>query len=106
MPGRISLFYAAQFLRLCSEVIGLSSPPLNRAEHLLIHRIQSHTNPKRRKNSLKQAGQKSFKEELAEHRKALNRVQKLYLKGRTYFWELEAVSSSLTTPTTFRRKTA
>ena len=26
MPERISLFYAAQFLRLCSEVIGLSSP--------------------------------------------------------------------------------
>lgn len=27
MPGRISLFYAAQFLRHCFEVIGLSSPP-------------------------------------------------------------------------------
>ena len=39
---------------------------------------------------MKQAGQKSSKEELAEQRKAPNRVQKPYLKVRTYFWEREA----------------
>ena len=66
--GALFFVYAAQFLRPSSEVTVLSSPPLNRAEHLLIHRIQSHTNPKRRKVFLKQAGQKSVKEELLEQR--------------------------------------
>ena len=79
--------YAAQFLRLCSEVIGLSSPPLNRAEHLLIHRIQSHTNPKRRKGFLKQAGQKSVKEELPKQRKGPKRTEECRLKVQTHIWE-------------------
>ena len=87
MPGRISLFYAAQFLRLCFEVFGLSSPPSNRAEHLLIHRIQSHTNPKRRKGFLKQAGQKSVKEEVAEQRKRPKRAEKWRLKVQTHIWD-------------------
>ena len=80
--------------------------PSNRAEHLLIYRIQSHTNPKRRKSFLKQAGQKSSKEELPEHWEALNRAQKSYLKGRTYFWEQDAAGSNPVTRTTFLRKTA
>ena len=63
----------------------LSLPP--RTTLLLIYRIQSHTHPKRRKFCLKHAGQKSVKEELPEHWEALNRAQKSYLKGRTYFWE-------------------
>ena len=86
--GRALFFvYAAQFLRLCFEVIGLSSPPLNRAEHLLIHRIQSHTNPKRRKGFLKQAGQKSVKEELPKQRKGPKRTKECRLKVPTHIWE-------------------
>ena len=80
IPERISLFYAAQFLRYCFKVIGLSSPPSNRAEHLLIHRIQSRTNSKRRKGFLKQAWQKSVEEELAEQRKGPKRAVKCRLK--------------------------
>lgn len=91
--------YAAQFLRLCSEVIGLSLPPSNRAEHLLIHRIQSHTNPKRRKDFLKQAGQKSVKEELPKQRKGSKRTEKCRLKVPTHIWEQDAGSSSLPTRT-------
>ena len=71
-----------------------------RTEHLLIYRIQSHTNPKRRKVFLKQAGQKSVKEELPKQRKGSKRTEECRLKVPTHIWELEAVSSSLTTPTT------
>ena len=59
----------------------------NRAEHLLIHRIQSHTNPKRRKVFLKQAGQKSSKEELPKQRKGPKRTGKCRLKVQTHIWE-------------------
>ena len=79
--------YAAQFLRLYSAVIGLSSPPSNRAEHLLIHRIQSHTNPKRRKDSLKQAGQKSVKEELPKQRKGPKRTEECWVNVPTHIWD-------------------
>ena len=61
--------------------------PSTQAEHLLIYRIQSHTNPKRRKDFLKQAGQKSSKEELAEQRKASKRAIKCRLKVPTHIWE-------------------
>jgi len=74
--------------------------------NLLIYRIQSHTHPKRRKVCLKHAGHKSVKEELPERRKGPKRAAECRLKVPTHVWELEAVSSSLTTPTTFRRKTA
>ena len=92
--------YAAQFLRLYSEVIGPSSPPSNRTEHLLIHRIQSHTNPKRRKVFLKQAGQKSVKEELPKQRKGPKRAVECRLKVQTHVWEQDAGCSSHLTPTT------
>ena len=61
--------------------------PSTQAEHLLIYRIQSHTNPKRRKDFLKQAGQKSSKEELAEQRKASKRAIKCRLKVPTHIWD-------------------
>ena len=61
--------------------------PSNRAEHLLIHRIQSHTNPRRRKGFLKQAGQKSFKEELPKQRKGPKRAVKCRLKVQTHIWD-------------------
>ena len=61
--------------------------PSNRAEHLLIHRIQSHTNPKRRKGFLKQAGPKSSKEELPKQRKAPKRAVECRLKVPTHIWE-------------------
>ena len=69
--------------------------PSTRAEHLLIHRIQSHTNPKRRKGFLKQAGQKSVKEELPKHRKGPKRTEECRLKVKTNIWEQDAGSSSL-----------
>ena len=73
--GRVLFFvYAAQFLSPSTEVIQPVIASSNRAEHLLIHRIQSHTNPKRRKGFLKQAGQKSVKEELAEQWKGSKRA--------------------------------
>ena len=59
----------------------------NRAEHLLIYRIQSHTYPKRRKFSLKQAGQKSVKEDLPEQRKAPKRAVECQLKVQTHIWD-------------------
>ena len=96
--------YAAQFLRLCSEVIGLSSPPSNRAGHLLIHRIQSHTNPKRRKGFLKQAGQKSVKEELPKQRKGPKRTEECRLKVPTHIWEHDVGCSSHLTPTRKSRR--
>ncbi len=61
--------------------------PSNRAEHLLIHRIQSHTNPKRRKGFLKQAGPKSSKEELPKQRKAPKRAVECRLKVQTHIWD-------------------
>ena len=71
--------------------------PSTRAEHLLIHRIQSHTNPKRRKGFLKQAGQKSVKEELPKQRKGPKRTEECRLKVQTHIWEQDAGSSSLPT---------
>ena len=70
---------------LCGNL--LCHCPSNWAEHLLIHRIQSHTNPKRRKGFLKQAGQKSFKEELPKQRKGPKRAVKCRLKVPTHIWE-------------------
>ena len=61
--------------------------PSTRAEHLLIHRIQSHTNPKRRKGFLKQAGQKSSEEELPKQRKGPKRAVKCRLKVQTHIWD-------------------
>lgn len=55
---------------------------------------------------MKHAGQKSVKEELPEQRKGPKRAVECRLKVQTHVWELEAVSSSLTTPTTFIRRTA
>lgn len=74
--------------------------PSNRAEHLLIHRIQSHTNPKRRKGFLKQAGQKSVKEEPPKQRKGPKRTEKCRLKVATHIWEQDVGSSSLPSRTT------
>ena len=86
--ARVLFFvYAAQFLRLCPEVICPIIALSNRAEHLLIYRIQSHTYPKRRKFSLKQAGQKSVKEDLPEQRKAPKRAVECQLKVQTHIWE-------------------
>ena len=83
--ARVLFFaYAAQFLRLCPEVICPIIALSNRAEHLLIYRIQSHTYPKRRKFSLKQAGQKSVKEDLPEQRKAPKRAVECQLKVQTH----------------------
>ena len=78
--------YAAHFLRpLCGDSACLYCSP--RTEHLLIHRIQSHTNPKRRKGFLKQAGQKSSKEELPKQRKGPKRTEECRLKVPTHIWE-------------------
>ena len=97
--GALFFVYAAQFLRPSSEVTVLSSPPLNRAEHLLIHRIQSHTNPKRRKVFLKQAGQKSVKEELPKQRKGPKRAVEYRLKVPTHIWDQDAAGSNPVTST-------
>ena len=59
----------------------------NWTEHLLIYRIQSHTNPKRRDFSLKQPGQKSVKEELPEQRKGPKRAVNGSLKVQTHVWD-------------------
>ena len=75
-----------------------------RTEHLLIYRIQSHTNPKRRKGFLKQAGQKSAKEELPEQKKGPKRAVECWLKVQTHVWEQDAGSLSLPTWTDFVRK--
>lgn len=73
--------------------------PSTRAEHLLIHRIQSHTNPKRRKGFLKQAGQKSVKEELPKHRKGPKRTEECRLKVKTHIWDHGAERSNRSTRT-------
>ena len=75
-------------------------PRSNRAELLLIYRTPSHTNPKRRDFSLKHAGQKSTKEELAERRKGPKRTEECRLKASTHIWEQDAGCSSHLTPTT------
>ena len=77
--------------------------PSNRAEHLLIHRIQTHTNPKRRKGFLKQAGQKSSKEELLKQRKGPKRTEECRLKVPTHIWEQDAVGSNPATRTIIRQ---
>lgn len=95
---RLFFVYAAHFLRpLCGGLARHHRSP--RTALLLIYRIQSHTHPKRRKFCLKHAGQKSVKEELPERRKGPKRAVECWLKVPTHVWELEAVSSSLTTPT-------
>ena len=73
--------------------------PSARAELLLIYRIQSHTNPKRRDFFLKHAGQKSTKEELPEQRKASKRAVECQLKVQTHIWEHDVGCSSHLTPT-------
>ena len=87
MPRQGLFFvYAAHFLRpLCGDSACLFCSP--RTEHLLIHRIPSHTNPKRRKSFLKQAGQKSVKEELPEQRKGPKRAVEYQLKVTTHIWD-------------------
>ena len=79
------------FMRLNSCAPPLGDPachrPSNRSEHLLIHRIQSHTNPKRRKGFLKQAGQKSSKEGLPKQRKGPKRAVECRLKVPTHIWD-------------------
>lgn len=72
--------------------------PSNRAELLLIYRIPSHTNPKRRDFPLKQPGQKSTKEEGPEQRKGPKRVAECRLKASTHIWEHDVGCSSHLTP--------
>ena len=88
---------------LCSDLARQCHP--NWTEHLLIHRIQSHTNPKRRKVSLKQAGQKSVKEKLTKQRKSSKRAIECRLKVQTHIWVQDAWSSSLPTRIIFGQKT-
>ena len=78
--------------------------PSARAELLLIYRIQSHTNPKRRDFFLKHAGQKSTKEELPEQRKASKRAVECQLKVQTHIWEHDVGCSSHLTPTRKSRR--
>ena len=73
--------------------------PSSRAEHLLIYRIGSHTNPKRRDFSLKQAGQRSAREDGAGERKGPKRAVECRLKASTHIWENTAGCSSHLTPT-------
>ena len=92
--------YAAHLLRHSSACYC----PSNRTEHLLIYRIQSHTNPKRRKGFLKQAGQKSVKEELPKQREGPKRAVKCRLKVPTHIWEHDVGCSSHLTPTRKSRR--
>ena len=73
-------------------------PRSNRAEYLLIYRIPSHTNPKRRDFSLKHTGQKSSKEKLLEQGKASKRAVECRLKASTHIWEHDVGCSSHLTP--------
>ena len=52
---------------------------------------------------MKQAGQKSSKEELPKQRKGPKRAEKCWLKVQTHIWEQEARGSSPRTPTISRR---
>lgn len=87
---------------LCGNL--LCHCPSNWTEHLLIHRIQSHTNPKRRKGFLKQAGQKSFKKELPKQRKGPKRAVKCRLKVPTHIWDHGAGRSNRPTRTILSEK--
>lgn len=73
--------------------------PSARAELLLIYRIQSHTNPKRRDFFLKHAGQKSAREDGAGERKGPKRAAECQLKVQTHIWEHDVECSSHLTPT-------
>ena len=98
--GRIpALFfvYAAQFLHLCS-LKPARCLPSNRTELLLIYRIGSHTNPKRRDFSLKQTGQTSAREDGAGERKGPKRAAECWLKASTRIWEHDVGCSSHLTP--------
>ena len=94
--GPYFFVYAAQFLRLCSEVIGLSSPPIKpggtsfNTQNPIPHKSQ-----KDERGFLKQAGQKSSKEELPKQRKGPKRAVEYRLKVTTHIWELDVVRSSL-----------
>ena len=90
--------YAAKFLHLCS-VKPARGFPLARTEVLLIYRIGSHTNPKRRDFSLKQPGQKNVKDKLPEQRKGPKRAVECQLKIQTHIWEHDVGCSSHLTPT-------
>ena len=89
--------YAAQFLHLCS-LKHARCLPLARAELLLISRIQSHTNPKRRDFSMKQPGQTSAREDGAGERKGPKRAAECRLKVPTHIWEHDVGCSSHLTP--------
>ena len=89
--------YAAKFLHLCSLKPARCFPSA-RTELLLIYRIQSHTNPKRRDFSLKQTGQKSTKEDGAGERKGPKRAVNGSLNVQTHIWEHDVGCSSHLTP--------
>ena len=92
------IVYATQFLS-CSP--GQKHPLLRqlRSEYLLIYRLQSHNNPKRRKEYLKGTGQQSFKEQVQDQRKASKSAKNVFLNIRTYFWEQDAGGSNPSTRT-------
>ncbi len=48
---------------------------------------------------MKQAGQKSVKEDLPEQRKAPKRAVECQLKVQTHIWDVDAVGSNPATPT-------
>ena len=68
--------------------------PSNRTESLLAYTIQSHTNPKRRKGFMKQAGHRVIKR-IAERRKKPKRTVKCRLKVQKHSWEQDTGNSSL-----------
>ena len=90
---------------LCGAIFELLSGAKNRcwrqlrSEYLLIYRLQSHNNPKRRKYSLKGTGQQSFKEQLPDQRKASKRMQDVQLNIPTYVWDHQVGGSSPSTRT-------
>ena len=55
---------------------------------------------------MKQAGQKSSKEELPKQRNGPKRAVECRLKVQTHIWEQDAAGSNPVTRTTFLRKTA
>ena len=95
-PPPFSLFMRRSFWR--PYPLKPARYPPSWTEHLLIYRIGSHTNPKRRDFSLKQAGQKSVKEEGPEQRKAPKRAIECWLKVQTHVWEHDVGCSSHLTP--------
>ena len=98
------IVYATQFLS-CSP--GQKHPLLRqlRSEYLLIYRLQSHNNPKRRKEYLKGTGQQSFKEQVQDQRKASKSAKNVFLNIRTYFWEQDAGGSNPSTRTSEKQTT-